>query len=145
MKTNHKTRMVHVGSRSMQIDTGIADLVEQLWIAWIDTQESCEETEPGMAYLYFSTIDDLRKMLNILGNTSDVEDMDSLYRRLVPPYDSQKSDKWRFYLNVGDDAICDPGSPSLFTFGVHLVFPISDIEEVTHLLRMYNASNHGIK
>lgn len=47
----HKTVVVKFGQLSEDIDVEIALLIEQIWKAGISTMMTCQETDPGIAWI----------------------------------------------------------------------------------------------
>jgi hypothetical protein len=104
-KRRHSTVVVEVGERKEEIDELIAPLIEALWIADIATVMSCEETEPGIAWIEFEEVDDLICFLNIVSVFE--AGADSLYNRISGRLVSPKNSLpiWEYQLNLLDCAV----------------------------------------
>src|SRR6266568_2282062 len=76
----HRAVMVHVGKMREEIDEKLVPLIREIWKADIQTMMSCQETEPGIAWIEFDSVDDLRKWLNIVAEYE--EGVDTLYNRV---------------------------------------------------------------
>jgi hypothetical protein len=144
MTPHHSEIIVKVGRRKATIDKEIAPLIKQMWLAWIDTSMCCQEAEPGLAWIHFPSIEDLRKFLNIVSDNTEIHDMNSLYRHILPSFNSKSDSKWVFTLGVADDSICNPGKPSHFSFNVDVWFPVTDIPVLINRLKEHNRMNKAI-
>src|SRR5437879_5868276 len=77
---HHKAVRVRVGAWEEQIDDRLAPLVREIWKADISTLMSCEETEPGTAWIEFDSVADLVRFLNIVAVYEP--GVDTLYNRI---------------------------------------------------------------
>jgi hypothetical protein len=53
------------GDAKIAIDVKIAPLIRKLWDSGIDTVQSCQENEPGTAYIGFPSIAVARRFIRI--------------------------------------------------------------------------------
>ena len=62
-------RQVHIeyGARQAEVDEGLGPLVLELWKANLATVLSCEEVNPGLAWLKFATPGEAKAFLRIAG------------------------------------------------------------------------------
>jgi len=134
---------VEVGDHREQIDADLAPLIEQLWKAGIETMMSCQETEPGIAWIEFDSPADILRFLNLVLWYEDGPD--SLYARAnwqrfapTPP------GSWEYQFNLVD-ILEDQEEQTVegFVFldsTVGLYFPRSDIPELHGRLMGRNQS-----
>ena len=150
-RTKHPTVRVSVGERVADIDYAIAELVEQIWIAGIDTANSCQENRPGIAWLSFPAECEASDFLNIVaGSYSD--QIESLYNRIRLEWTDPEGTipgEWCYSVNPWDASIEQTvngefveersvGKPH-FLFAVSIRFPIEDIPELVRRLKEFNA------
>jgi len=62
----HRAVVVCVGNMKEEIDEQLAPLIRESWKAGIQTIMSCQETDPGLAWIDFESVNDLVKFLNIV-------------------------------------------------------------------------------
>lgn len=77
----HPTVVVEVDDRKEMIDELIAPLVREAWLAGIRTVMSCQETDPGVAWIEFAEVDDLVRFLTIVAPYE--RGADTTYDRVV--------------------------------------------------------------
>lgn len=138
---NHKQVPVKIGSSSINIDEMIAPLIEEMWKSFIMTTSSCQEfwEESGRAWIAFPNEHELKKFLNLVGDNSNIDDMDSLYRRISPPaFRAEELNAWEFGVMVDDDNICYGGGLCNFQLHFHVWFPQSDIPLLLKKLKQNN-------
>lgn len=134
VKTGHKQVCVRVGHREADVDEGIAELIEQLWLADIGTGLSCEENQPGIAWIDFDTPRDARRFLTIVVKYES--GADSLYKRATESewqYDIHLAD----YAMFGEDFDQHPGRTE-FCFSVSIRFPRTDMPVLLERLKRHN-------
>ncbi|MBL8794813.1 MAG: hypothetical protein JNM56_12970 [Planctomycetia bacterium] len=152
MDTEHPQVTVTVGDRSAEVDAGVADLIEQLWLADIDTVLSCEDNPAGMVWVQFDTAVGAENFLNVVARYEG--EPGSLYRRASdawqPVSDEPAWANWEYDVSLSDLALDEevdaagevtrlhhPGRPD-FVFAVSVRFPRSDYAVVCRRLRDYN-------
>src|SRR5687768_12213286 len=95
---DHPTRSVSIGGVKVEIDIDIADIIETLACIGISTEYSCQELEPGYAYIGFSTVDDLERFVWLLEQPSwqdsDNSILDEFFQRLMGRGESS----WKYSL-----------------------------------------------
>ena len=136
----HEAVIVKVGDRREEIDVMLAPLIEAIWRAGIATMMSCQETEPGIAWVAFDTIDDLKLFRDMVVWFED--DEQSLYARANSPrFGYSVESPWEYQLNIID---CFEDQPeqteddcASFEFWVGLYFPQSDIPELVERLTAF--------
>lgn len=124
------------------IDETIAELIQEVWDAGIETMMSCEETFPGLAWIEFTTVDEAMEFLNI-AVTFD-EDGDSTYRRAHTDfYGGPEFLDWEFRVNLFDlndfHTHRELGGPVCFEASIGVYFPVEDIDEILIRVREFNA------
>jgi hypothetical protein len=133
----HKQVRVQVGNWCADVDEGIAPLIEQIWLANIDTALSCQENQPGIVWIFFPSPTDARRFLSIVALYD--WDADSIYQRVLGTDDHSIPD-WSFDLVV-DDLLDDqyPLRRRRWSFSVSIRFPITDIPLLMARLKEHNA------
>lgn len=154
--SNHETKTVTVRDIEAEIDVEIAELIGSIWTAGIQTTNSCQENQPGLAWIDFPTAFDAADFLNAIAGEFD-EVNDSLYNRIRrewEPTDASNIEWWQFDSSpwdssviqtfVGDNEIEELSSgPANFVFSVSIRFPRSDIGTVTRRMHRFNESKVG--
>jgi hypothetical protein len=138
---NHEQVLVKVGATAIKIDKMLAPLMEEMWKSFIMTQSSCQEFDDGSgrAWIAFPNEHELKKFLNLVGDNSDIDDMDSLYRRINPPaFRAVELNAWDFGVIVEDDNICYGGGVCNFQMRFYVWFPQSDIPLLVERLKRNN-------
>lgn len=152
----HPTVLLRIGEQEAEIDVEIAPLIEQIWTAGIETTNSCQENQPGMAWIEFLTAIDAADFLNAVAGEYSNE-FDSLYNRIahgweplasrpvgwceysLHPWDASVEQKW-----VNEDEIDEaPTGPPEFVFSVSVRFPRTDIPLLIERMRASNESDRG--
>ena len=130
----HKAVVVEVGSHCEEIDEAIAPLIEALWRTGIKTMMSCQEADPGIAWIEFDDMEHVQKFLNLVADYE--EGADTLYNRITHDLITSTSatPMWEYQLNPLDcggdeegrrqDRDCD----FIFTVGVYI--PHADLPVV---------------
>jgi len=62
----HRAVIVEVGVWREEIDEALAPLVREIWLAGIETMMSCQEVEPGIAWIEFPAVEELLRCLNLV-------------------------------------------------------------------------------
>jgi hypothetical protein len=134
MPEHPQVRIEH-GSWSADVDEEIAPLILACWRAGVDTDNSCQENRPGIAWIEFLTAADAERF-----TTTVVRDRDDLYWRAFPNDDGEVH--WEWAAVPGDlgeewdeatDEIERIG-PSDIQIAVGIRFPRSDIPLLTERL-----------
>lgn len=140
--TEHQQTELRVGPRHALVDAGIAPLIEQLWLAGIGTDLSCEENKPGIAWIDFTSPRDARRFLNIVARYD--RDEDSLYDRAMRG-EGHPSPAWTYDLHLWDYSLVEDdedethlGRPA-FHFSVSVRFPRSDMPVLLARLIRHNS------
>ena len=135
MRPEHPQVRIEHGSWSADVDEEIAPLILACWRAGIDTDNSCQENRPGIAWVEFPTAADAEHF-----TTNVVCDMDALYWRAFPNDDGEIHWEWAAVpedlgeeLDEATDEIERIGPPDIrIVVGVR--FPRSDIPLLTEKL-----------
>ncbi|MDB5306859.1 MAG: hypothetical protein JWO38_1061, partial [Gemmataceae bacterium] len=120
----------------------LAPLIRELWIAWIPTMMSCQETMPGLAWIEFERVHELQRFLDVVAVFED--EADSMYSRISHDrYDPAGIEHWDYLLSPldcggglnGDDEE-DRSVAITFTAGVYIPHP--DLPTVLTRLQQHN-------
>jgi hypothetical protein len=151
----HPAVNLEVGSWSAEIDLEIAPLIEQIWIAGIETYMSCQEDGWGKVWIAFHELEDLVRFLNAVAEYQSGPD--TLYNRMNPNLRCEDPDlEWIYDMHPDDLAFLegDPcgeestepryeGSPDFFfTFSVR--FPPSDLPTVLERMQRFNSAANSL-
>jgi hypothetical protein len=133
----HKAVIVEVGSCREEIDEALAPLITAIWKCGIGTMMSCEEVDPGIAWIEFDSIEDLRGFVNLV---ADYEDgADTLYNRINNQLAGDLSaPPWEYQLHLRDlNACASYMGPTYVEFSVGVYFPVSDIPVIVERLQAF--------
>ncbi|MBI3410992.1 MAG: hypothetical protein HY040_21880 [Planctomycetes bacterium] len=137
-QNRHATVSVRVGARRANIDRKLAPLIRELWKAGIETTMSCEETEPGIAWIEFADVDNLATFLDTV--TKYEPGNDTLYNRITHMFTGPLSAPvWQYTVFPCDMALSvneksHRGVPSFF-FSASVYFPQSDLAILVQRMR----------
>ena len=146
---SHATRPVDIGGHVVEIDIGIAHLIEQLRDAGIATTNSCEENKQGYAWIHFATTSDAQKFLSIVANHAGIPetyDPDNLYCRIMESHPwSESPEPGGWYINHVINDAADEYDPEAdcwgnksgivdVLFSTSVRFPREQIDIITQLL-----------
>lgn len=137
----HKQVQVRVGGWEEDIDEVIAPLIEELWIAGIETTLSCQQDGYGLVWVAFPDADNALTFLNIVARLEGEEDK-ALYGRVT----DYLPNAWRYDLHVDDlGEYLGPDGQTLehtgdvdIVFSVSIRFPAFDLPTVLDRLREHN-------
>jgi len=146
MCDHEQTAIIYPGEKStMDIDEGIAPLIQAMWEAGILTSSSCQEIEPGIMWIEFPSSEDLEDFLTLLTlvlddallSTSDA--YASLRSRILGKTDGSAL-PWRYEahpLECRDEI--EPRVPICcgIALTVSAMFPVQDYPLVLELLDRY--------
>lgn len=62
----------HPDGGTLPVDRGIAPLVRELWRVGAPTTGSCQELNPGEAWVAFATVEDAERMATLVGPSAQV-------------------------------------------------------------------------
>lgn len=144
LATQHKQVRVKVGEFEADVDEELAPLIKQLVMAGIGTELSCQENRPGIAWIMFSSVNDLCEFLNIVAEYDP--DEGSLYRRATLAGDEGC---WEYGLipedvalheTVTEDGIVDEShdGQECFHFFPSVRFPRTDLPELLDKMMRHN-------
>jgi hypothetical protein len=124
MELQHKQVAITHGEVTVEVDEGMASLLEALWQRGIDTTASCQESDGGYAWVAFDAVEDAIRFQQL---ALDLEDcmaspgLADLWERafFITKVGEGPHDRhfWNWVLN-GDEEVAGE---------VHLYFPPSDI------------------
>lgn len=132
--------------RMVKVDEGLAELLQAIWSHGIDTVLSCQENQPGIAWIMFPAPVEARHFLNRVAQYPEKakQPWRTLYGRLAN-YSNDKS--WEYSLipvNRGVTEIIDDEADEInefyegyndFDFEVSIRFPVADIPRIIKQLR----------
>lgn len=122
----HGTVRVRGGGREAHIDAGIAELVEALWTAGVNTDASCQGGEGDLAHLDFSSMEDASLFLALA--VGDDDEPGGLSDRSCGSNEDPTSEPWEW---LTSPSII--GRRAYWTMGAF--FPPSDIPELLARVR----------
>jgi hypothetical protein len=99
---HEQTKVLFPGNQELiDVDVGIAPLLVAIWDAGIITWNSCEENEPGIIWIEFSTIKDVERFLKIqihtLGNRVHKHpDFNDWFCYRILGYEGDHLGPWRY-------------------------------------------------
>jgi len=137
----HKTVLVEIGPWKEEVDELLAPLIAAMWEREIETNMSCQEVEPGIAWIEFASVSDLIEFLNCV---ADYEPgVDTLYNRINYRLTGATSAPvWEYQLNPLDVSEGDERQPPpdfLFTAGLY--FPRCDLPTLLTRLKRARIKN----
>jgi hypothetical protein len=136
----HETIVVQVGEWKADIDVMLAPLIHEIWLAGIETFMCCQETEPGMAWVEFDSVQGLVRFLNIVGKYE--EGSDTLYNRMsFRQAGTTSAPDWWYSINVWDCAFDDDTGyvgPTDFDVTVGINFPHCDLPVLLKRMKGHN-------
>ncbi len=149
LDTEHEQTWLEANGRADWIDAGLALLIRELWLLDIDTLMSCEENRPGIAWIEFTTVQDLEAFLVIVAT---YQKGDCIYSRAfndrssIVPEQSQAMWEYQFFVrdlmleetDIGPDQLMrvhHPGGEPEPACSVSLRFPRGDMPLIVRRLR----------
>jgi hypothetical protein len=144
----HRAVLVEVGSRREEIDEAIAPLIHALWMAGVPTLMSCQETDPGFAWIEFEELDHLGRFLSLVAVHKD--GADTMYNRIAHARNGPSATPpWEYRLNpldCGGDGTDDrrPGRKCDFLFTVGVYIPHADLPAVRDRLERHNRRHAAV-
>ena len=135
--TEHKQVTIWVGNEGVEVDEGIGPLMELIWLAEIDTMLSCQEIQPGIAWICFPSPSDATTFLNIVAQYEG--GADSVYQRVLgsddrslPAWsvDGELENRWGYERRQ---------RRARWSFSVSIRFPTTDIPLLMARLKRHNA------
>ena len=140
---SHSAVIVAVGPWREEIDEDLAPLIREIWKAGIETLMSCQETEPGIAWIEFDSIPELLRFLDLI--TTYEPGVDTLYNRIHHQLTGPMSaPTWEYQLNLMDmfegqeEQLIDQRACFDATVGVY--FPQTDIPRLVDCLESFNGT-----
>jgi len=137
----HAAVVVEVGPWREEIDEAIAPLIEAIWQAGIPTMMSCQETDPGMAWIEFEELEHVQEFLNLVADYE--EGAATMYNRIAhdlitPPAATPMRE---YQLNPldcgGNDESHRKDRDCAFIFSVGVYIPHADLPIVLDRLRRH--------
>lgn len=141
--TIHRKKNVNYDENEIEIDIELAPLISELWKRNINTMKSCQEINPGIAWIEFISGMDAEIFLNIVAQEVS-EKSNSMYQRIIG-MDNCKN-HWEYDTHAFDTSMYletdknnkttahHTGKPR-FIFPVSIYFPKSDIKKILKLIK----------
>ena len=148
LMANHKQVEVYspIYECMIEVDEGIAELIQLIWDLGLQTNNSCQENMPGIMWVSFPS-EDAERFLTIMAlrREEDFESDDppsSMYGRIMDP---ANENSWDFRVCLDDlSEVLDEESDTIYHEGdseirifVSIRFPVSDYDEVVDRLREF--------
>jgi hypothetical protein len=136
--TMHRQVRVRANGMDARVDDGMRDLIRECWRAHIYTWLSCQEIEPGKAWLSLPAFA-AEKLIDALSEpTHLLDDGGGLFARIhgTTELDAEHT-RWQYRAAVNHHIYPDAKAAML----ISLRFPTSDIAMLTERLRRHNAHN----
>ena len=137
----HKTVTVEISDWKADIDEVLAPLIAALWTAGIETMMCCQEVEPGIAWIEFTSVEELFHFLNLV--TRYEPGVDTRYNRIDHQLTGPMSAPvWEYQLNLTDifegqeEQVI--GGLVCFDATVGVYFPTTDIPVLLQRLQAFN-------
>ncbi len=141
----HNQQLISWGGQEAEVDEELAPLILGLWKRGIVTVNSCQENQPGIAWIEFLTAEDAAVFLNLVAQYA--EGADTLYNRINHRWDSIDENKpfsapfWKYDVHPFDagivEELIDEGTLSEehlgvneFYFSVSIRFPRTDLPRI---------------
>jgi hypothetical protein len=140
----HPQVEVLIRGRSAEVDEELAPLIEEMWLAHIDTIMSCQQHDtPEFAEHGHPTSwvwimlpgPDAQQFCTVIAGEYD-EDSESLYQRISDEKGSKRT--WWYdchAMNYGEE---EEGAEAEVTFDISVRFPVEDLPEVARRMQAWN-------
>ncbi|XWV26367.1 hypothetical protein QJ857_gp0706 [Tupanvirus soda lake] len=117
------------------IDKGISELIYYMWLAGINTNNSCENNIPdNYVWICFRKQDDLEKFLNILFKGIECDDERYLRACFSKNYNEKA---WIYDYYIFQDFINNNGKVRSLYSSISLRFPKSDYNWIVHKIKSF--------
>lgn len=143
--SRHKQLLITWGGQETEVDEELAPLILGLWKRGIVTVNSCQENQPGIAWIEFLTAEDAAAFLDLVARYE--EGVDTLYNRINHRWDWTDENKplsapfWKYDVHPIDagivEELTDEGTMSeehmgvnKFYFSVSIRFPRTDLPRI---------------
>jgi hypothetical protein len=129
--------------KEIEVDEGIARLIELIWFFEIKTCDSCQENKPRIAWIQFQDVGNLRLFLNLVGSyPREGENLhESLYGRITRSMIDNDFIKgsWDYSFDIEDHGVIneleeDKIITTHLDFRASVRFPVSDIALLEEIL-----------
>lgn len=148
---DHQAVTIHHDDQFGDVDENLAPLLFALWHLGILTMRSCQEIEPGVAYIQFADVSQVERFFNAIATVANAETDRLLWQRIVP---REKVDgAWRYALHPLDNSTWledvqakrTPSRPARLSFTVSVRFPASDVPQLLiKLWKRYVGSDRAL-
>jgi len=97
----HPVLLLSYQGETIEIDEVLAPLIQEIWKADIVTMMCCQETDAGIAWIEFDSMDDFLRFLNIVVKYE--EGANTLYNRVNYQLTGDISEPlWEYHVNLLD-------------------------------------------
>jgi len=133
----------------IQVDEGIAPLLQSIWQAKMRTCNSCQENEPGIIWIEFYSMKDVERLLTIMVKSlgdriQRYPEINDWFCYRILGHDGEKLAPWRFeaYPNlsstiIDQDIYPDNVFDSRIELSISARFPCDDKQMVLDLVNKY--------
>ena len=141
----HKTVLLSYQNEDVEIDEVLAPLIQEIWKANIATMMCCQETESGIAWIEFDSMDDFLKFLNIVVKYE--EGANTFYNRVNYQLTGEISKPlWEYHVTLLDIEAAaeqrrDGGEKVDFDATVGISFPYDDLPIILKRIQAFNRSS----
>lgn len=138
----HKTVVLRYEDEDIEIDEALVPLIQEIWKADIATMMSCQETESGIAWIKFDSMDDFLRFLNIVAKYQ--EGANTLYNRINYQLTGDISKPlWEYNITLHDiesaaEERRQVGGIVDFDVTVGLYFPREDMSIIFERIQAHN-------
>jgi hypothetical protein len=138
MTTHNQVKVIHPREGVIEVDAGIAALLEALWAIDVDTSMSCQGVEGDRIWIEFPSNADAERFLALVANHLDPSSnkahlTHAVYRRMTQPLETDAWDYYTFPLDVTElfephEQVNGGAAEFMVTTSVH--FPRDDYGDV---------------
>lgn len=140
----HKQVKVSFFGKKIEVDENLAELLQLIWKRDIMTCNSCQENQPGIAWIEFLDSDDFKSFINEVAQYPKKEEVfwETLYGRIVG---CGSKDDWQYNMLLENDGVLENFVDNEiiqeymgyneFHISVSARFPVSDIQLLVDILK----------
>ncbi len=144
VEPHRQVKLRHWTGRQINVDEGIAKLIELIWFFEIETCNSCQENKPRTAWIEFKDVTGLKTFLNLVGSYPRPEEKlnEVLYGRITRYIFNNDfvEGSWEYSFNIEDCGVKEGVVTTIyqgfssFDFRASVRFPVSDIKLLEEIL-----------
>ena len=138
----HKTVKLQYENEDVEIDEDLAPLIQEIWKADIATMMCCQETDAGIAWIEFDSMDDFLQFINIVVKYE--EGANTLYNRVNYQLTGDISKPlWEYHVDLLDIEAAaerrrDGREKADFDATVGISFPRVDLPIIFERIQAFN-------